>query len=82
MHPTVDLVRVRRRLEELAELAQEPALVDGLDEVIGRTRVVRRATSKRTGRRKAAGKKTATARVEMAASKARTPTGRQTPRKK
>lgn len=91
MHPSVDLARVRRRLEELAELAQEPALVDGLDEVIGRTRVVRRAASKTTARSKAASKKTTSARVKTAASKetasarpktaaskARTKTGRQT----
>lgn len=47
MHPTIDLGRVRRRLAELAELAQEPALVEGLERVIGRTRAVRKAPSKR-----------------------------------
>jgi hypothetical protein len=31
MHPTIDLVRVRRRLADLAALAEEPALVEGLE---------------------------------------------------
>jgi hypothetical protein len=48
MHPTVDLGRVRRRLAELADLAQEPALVEGLDQVIARTRAVRRASGKQS----------------------------------
>jgi hypothetical protein len=48
MHPTIDLARVRRRLAELAALAEEPALVEALDQVIGRTRAVRKAASKRS----------------------------------
>jgi hypothetical protein len=47
MHPGIDLDRVRRRLAELAELAQEPALVEGLEQVIDRTRAVRKTSSKR-----------------------------------
>jgi hypothetical protein len=48
MHPAMDLARARRLLMELAELADEPALVEGLDEVIARARAVRRTSS--TGR--------------------------------
>ncbi len=46
MHPAIDLGGVRRRLAELAELAQEPSLVEGLEQIIARTRAVRRASSK------------------------------------
>jgi hypothetical protein len=47
MHSAMDLGRVRRLLAELAELAEEPALLDGLDEVIARAHAVRNASSKR-----------------------------------
>ena len=49
MHPAMDLARVRRRLADLAALAEEPALIEGLDQVIARTRAVRKAASKRAG---------------------------------
>ena len=57
MYPKMDLGRVRRRVAELAELAEEPTLIEGLEKVIARTRAVRRASSKRdaaarSGRRK------------------------------
>jgi hypothetical protein len=48
MHPTIDLDRVRQRLAALADLAQEPALVEALEPVIGRARAVREASSKRS----------------------------------
>jgi hypothetical protein len=47
MHAAMDVDRVRRRVTELAELAGEPALVDGLDRVIAHTRSVRRSSSQR-----------------------------------
>jgi len=47
MHPTTDLKRVHRRVAELAELAEEPKLVEGLEQVIARTRTIRRASLKR-----------------------------------
>lgn len=47
MHATIDLDRVRRRLAELAQLASEPALLDGLERVIAHARSVRRSASKR-----------------------------------
>lgn len=46
MHAAIDLDDVRRRVTELAELAGEPALVDGLDRVIAHTRSVRRSSSR------------------------------------
>lgn len=46
MHPKIDLGEVRRRLAELAALAQEPALIDGLEAVIERTRAVRKVSRK------------------------------------
>jgi hypothetical protein len=47
MHAAMDLDGVRRRVTELAELADEPALVDGLERVIAHTRSVRRSSSRR-----------------------------------
>lgn len=55
MHPSMDLSRARRLLMELAKLADEPALVNGLDEVIARARDVRR-TSPRAVAKPSAGK--------------------------
>lgn len=49
MHPAIDLAEVRRRLAGLAALAEEPALLEGLEQVIARTRAVRKAASKRSG---------------------------------
>lgn len=49
MHPKIDLARVRRRLADLAALAEEPALAEGLETVIARARAVRKAASKRAG---------------------------------
>ena len=49
MHPAIDLANVRRRLGELAALAEEPALLEGLEQVIARTRAVRKTASKRAG---------------------------------
>jgi hypothetical protein len=59
MHPMVDLTRVRRRLAELAAIADEPALIDGLEQVIRHARTVRNAASGRestAGRRRKAGR--------------------------
>lgn len=73
MHPAIDLGRVRRRLVELADLAEEPALVDGLDEVIARTRAVRKAESKKATSKKLASAKVAKGNVaskKVASSKA------------
>lgn len=47
MHPTIDVGRVRRRLAELADLAQEPALIEGLEQVVRHARDVRKASAKR-----------------------------------
>jgi hypothetical protein len=47
MRPTIDLARVRRRVADLAALAEEPRLVEGLEQVIARTRAARKAVSKR-----------------------------------
>ena len=41
MHPDVDLSRVRRRVTELAALAGEVALVEGLERVVERARAAR-----------------------------------------
>jgi hypothetical protein len=46
MHPAIDLDRVKRRLAELADLAEEPALSEGLEQVIARARAVRKVSSK------------------------------------
>jgi hypothetical protein len=48
MHPTIDLRRVRRRLAELSELAQEPGLLEGLEQVIDRASAVRKAAGRRS----------------------------------
>jgi hypothetical protein len=49
MHPGIDVAKVRRRLADLAALAEEPALLEGLEQVIARTRAARKAASKRAG---------------------------------
>jgi hypothetical protein len=36
LHPAIDVARVRRRLAELAELADEPELVTGLEDILAR----------------------------------------------
>jgi hypothetical protein len=47
MHPAMDLARVRARIEELADMAEEPALVAGFERVLAHTRAVRKSSSKR-----------------------------------
>ena len=42
LHAEIDLARVRRRVGELAVLAEEPALVDGLEAMIAAARPKRR----------------------------------------
>jgi hypothetical protein len=46
-HPEIDTAIVRRRLVELATLADEPALIEGLDRVILRARSVRVSARRR-----------------------------------
>jgi hypothetical protein len=60
MHPAIDLGRVRRRLADLAALAEEPALIEGLEEVIGRTRDVRKVVTKKVVTKKGVTKKPVT----------------------
>ena len=49
MHSDVDLSRIRVRLAELAELADEPVLAEGLEQIIARARMAR-ARAMRTPR--------------------------------
>jgi hypothetical protein len=59
LHRKVDIARIRRRLSELAQLAEEPTLIDGLEAVIAEAHVterpVRRAARGRAGARKRRG---------------------------
>jgi hypothetical protein len=47
MNPSMDLDRVRGRVMGLAEIAEEPALIAGLERVMEHARAVRRASLKR-----------------------------------
>jgi len=51
MHRDIDLARVRRRLAELAELADEPALIAGLEAMIATARKAARRGVRRSASR-------------------------------
>jgi hypothetical protein len=61
MHRDIDLARVRRRVTELATLAEAPELIDGLEAVIARAAEVRRTRPGRTPKAKKAASGRATA---------------------
>lgn len=42
LHPDIDIARVRQRLRELAAMAEEPDLADGIENVIALARATRR----------------------------------------
>jgi hypothetical protein len=48
LHPDLDLTRIRKRLAELAVLAEEPALVDGLEAMIAQARAAARPSRAKT----------------------------------
>jgi hypothetical protein len=73
MHRNIDLTRVRRRVSELARLAEAPELIDGLEAVIARAAEVRRARPARTQRVKKAASGRATVVESRRAGKKRTP---------
>jgi uncharacterized membrane protein YccC len=47
LYPQLDLARVRRRVEELAALADEPELAEGLERIAANARSIRRSAARR-----------------------------------
>jgi hypothetical protein len=57
LHPSIDVARIRRRVVELATLAEAPDLVHGFDALVARARATPAAPTSMTSRTEAAAKR-------------------------